>query len=61
MIGSVSSVGTDQSIAISKEMRAMLNALAAQQAAELRLAKMAIAGTTAAQTQETAGLIDVMA
>ncbi len=61
MIGSVSSVGIDQSVAISKEMRAMLNVLAAQQAAELKLANLAIAGTTSAQKQEVAGLIDVMA
>jgi hypothetical protein len=61
MIGAVSSVGAGQSVAVTREMRDMLNALAAQQAAELKLATLAVRGSASVQKQETAGLIDVMA
>lgn len=61
MIGAVSSVGAGQQVAVTREMRDMLNALAAQQAAELKLATLAIRGSADVQKQATAGLVDVMA
>jgi hypothetical protein len=61
MIGSVSGIGTNQSVAITREMRDILNALATQQAAEIKMATLAVTGSASVQKQEAAGLVDIMA